>query len=357
MIVNSITILKCNTPFEIGFHSPQRARRQAESMIVILQFNNGIAGYGESAPRAYVTGESPYTVAHIIKNHFSKILFDTEISSVSDIEDTLHFLEEECWNANIKAYNSALGAIDIALLDALGKFQKTTIDKFLYPIIQNNLPRSLSIPLLPPAKIRDFCDPLKSLELESFKILMSEGENDNIERVQLIRSLFGDNVKIRIEANGKWSRDQAISTIEKLKKFNISGVEQPVAGNDIEGLRKIRNITGIPVIVDESLITLADAKHLIENEACDIINIKISKCGGIIKCKQIADLARSRNILCQVGSHVGETDILNKAGEYFAMTVSNLFSFEGFSSLLFGNIWQRNDISDQLLEQIYTIIP
>jgi len=108
-----------------------------------------------------------------------------------------------------------------------------------------------------------------------------------------------------------------------------------LAASDVEGLHEIRNKTGIPVIVDESLCSLSDAKRLIEAEACDVINIKISKCGGLLKSKEIRDFAESKNIPCQVGAHVGETDILGKAGRYFAMTTRNLFCFEGFSQLLF----------------------
>jgi muconate cycloisomerase len=201
--------------------------------------------------------------------------------------------------------------------------------------VKQSISWSLSIPLLPLAKIKEFYYKYKLLEYESVKVLLSEGESDNIKRVHLIRSLFGDRVKIRIEANGKWSVEQALSHIEGLKRFNISGVEQPVAAGDIEGLQEIRRRTGIPVIVDESLCNLSDAKKLIEAKACDIINIKISKCGGLLKSKEIRDFAESKNIPCQVGAHVGETDILDKAGRYFAMTTRNLFCFEGFSYLLF----------------------
>ena len=129
--------------------------------------------------------------------------------------------------------------------------------------------------------------------------------------------------------------------IEKLKGFNIAGVEQPVEKSDIEGLREIRNNTGVPVIVDESMCSLSDAKHLIEMEACDIINIKISKCGGLLKSKQIRDFAQSRNVRCQVGAHVGETDILGRSGRYFVMTTLDPFCFEGFSHLLFENSWKN----------------
>ena len=130
--------------------------------------------------------------------------------------------------------------------------------------------------------------------------------------------------------------------MEKLKIFNIAGVEQPLEGIDIKGLREIRHVTGIPVIVDESMCTLRDAEHLIEMGACDIINIKISKCGGLLKSKQIRNFAQSRNVSCQVGAHVGETDILSRSGQYFAMTTRDLFCFEGFSHLLFDNSWKNN---------------
>ena len=335
MKVTKITLSRCDSPFKFRFHSSHAIRHQSESIIVILQFDNGISGFGESAPRIYVTGESSATVVHIIQHYFAKILFDTEVNYIEDVENILRALEEECFHKNIKAYNSALGAIDIALLDAFGKSQKKVFHEFLYPIVKQSISWSLSIPLLPLPRIKDLYYRYKSLEYESVKVLLNERESDNIKRVHLIRSLFGDCIKIRIEANGKWSRDQAISNIENLKRFNISGVEQPVAAGDIEGLHEIRNKTGIPVIVDESLCNLSDAKKLIEEKACDIINIKISKCGGLLKSKEIRDFAESKNISCQVGAHVGETDILDKAGRYFAMTTRNLFCFEGFSHLLF----------------------
>jgi L-alanine-DL-glutamate epimerase-like enolase superfamily enzyme len=308
--------------------------------VVELQFDNDILGYGESAPRPYVTAETPSTVADTIQRFFSKTLFRSEINSIKDVKRTLDALERECLDKNLNTYNSALGAIDIALFDALGKIHGVPLHHYLGPIVREKISSSLSIPFLHDSIIRELYNELKTLEFDSIKIIMGSVEKDNIERVRMIRSLFGDHLDMRIEANGKWSTEQAISHIEKLKRFNISGVEQPVAAGDIGGLHEIRNKTGIPVIVDESMCNLSDAKKLIEAKACDIINIKISKCGGLLKSKGIRDFAESKNIRCQVGAHVGETDILGKAGRYFAMTTRNLFCFEGFSHLLFEDSWE-----------------
>jgi len=353
MKIIKITLFQCNIPLTLDFHSPHILRRHAESIIIALHFNNGISGLGESAPRPYVTGETCSTVIDVIRNLFSPVLIGREINSMDDLESSISSLEKECLHRNITAFNSALGAVDIALHDALGKFKKVPLHNILGPIVRNGMPYSLSIPIFPSETFKELFHWLKHLEFKSIKIILGDIESDNIERVHLMRSLFGEHMEIRIEANGNWTRRQAISNIEKLKRFNISTVEQPVAASDFEGLKEVRAATGVPVVADESMISISDAKKLIEMEACDIINIKISKCGGLLKSMRIADFARSKNVSCQVGAHVGETDILTRAGEHFCLITPDVTCFEGFSAMLFEDSWRehpkmKNKRSDDL---------
>ena len=123
MKIVKINVFQCNTTFKYPFHSPHIRRIKADSIVVEVQFENGISGYGESAPRPYVTGESCSSVVKTIKDHFAKLLFFHEINTLEDVEKILNILERECLDRNHIAYNSALGAIDIALLEALGKFR------------------------------------------------------------------------------------------------------------------------------------------------------------------------------------------------------------------------------------------
>ena len=100
MKIIKINLFQFNTPFKYSFHSPHIRRIQADSIVVEVQFNNGISGYGESAPRPYVTGETCSTVVNTIQDHFSKILFHQEINSLEDVEKTLNLLEKECHDKN-----------------------------------------------------------------------------------------------------------------------------------------------------------------------------------------------------------------------------------------------------------------
>jgi len=307
-----------------------------------LEFENGISGYGESTPMTYVTGEDCSSVVQVIQNCFSSILFSHEIHTIDDVVGVLNELESECLKRNILHYNSALGAIDIALLDALGKLQKVPVTNFLGSIVREKALYSISIPFLPLQKIKELFFQLPKSNVKYVKVLVGETESENIKRVKLIRSLFGDHVDIRVENNGKWTFQQAVSNLEKLDKFNITAVEQPIAKEDIVGLQRLKKAIRIPIIVDESMCSLSDARNLIEKDACDILNIKISKCGGLLRSRDIAHFAKSQNISCQMGAHVGETEILNAAGKSFALTTSNLIYFEGASFLLFKETYSNN---------------
>jgi L-alanine-DL-glutamate epimerase-like enolase superfamily enzyme len=341
MKIETISIRRYEKPFRFEFHSTQTFRTAAESVILQLEFENGISGYGESTPMEYITGETSSTVIKVIQECFSPILLSQEITTADDIEPLLDELERECLKQKRPYYNTALGAVDIALLDALGKNQGLPLTHFLGPIVRERAPYSVSVPFLPLQKIEELFYQLPKGRVKYVKVLVGKDENENAERVGLVRSLFGDNADIRVENNGVWTLDEATSNLERLKEFHISAAEQPLVKDDIEGLQRLKEVIGIPIVVDESMCSLTDARQLIEKGACDIINIKISKCGGLLRSKRIAQLAQSHNLQCQMGAHVGETEILRSAGESFALTTPNLVFFDGASFLLFEDTWQN----------------
>jgi L-alanine-DL-glutamate epimerase-like enolase superfamily enzyme len=342
MKITKISIRHYKRQFRFKYYSTQTFRTGAESIIVQLEFENGISGYGESIPMEYITGETHSSVVGVIKDCFSPTLFSQTIREADDIEPLLDKLEQECLKSGRLYYNAALAAIDIALFDALGKHRGVPLTDFLGPIVRESAPYSVSVPFLPLQKIQELFHRLPKERVKYVKVLVGKDENENVKRLGLVRSLFGDKVDIRVENNGIWTLDEATSNLERLKEFDISAAEQPLMKNDIEGLPRLRKRIGVPIVVDESMCSITDAKQLIENGACDILNIKISKCGGLRRSKRMAQFAQSHNVPCQIGAHVGETEILRSAGRSFALTTQNLVLFEGASFLLFEEKWQNS---------------
>ncbi|MDD4997893.1 MAG: enolase C-terminal domain-like protein [Syntrophales bacterium] len=340
MKIKNIRLLHCLAPFVFGFHSPHLFRDRADSVIIEIEFDNGIIGYGESAPRSYVTGETCSLVARHIREFCIGMLHGCELASLSDIKRVLDGLEKELIRKAGMSYHSALGALDIALMDALGKQLKKPVHELIGPVVRTDIPHAASIPILTREKFETIMNKFRDFLFSSIKVVMSPDEEDNLKRVNMVRDFFGDGMDIRVEANGKWSREQAHSNLNRLREVGITAVEQPLSPGDLDGMREIRNRTGLLVIADESLSTISDARRLAESGACDILNIKISKCGGLIRSRQIADFASTRGLRCQLGSHVGETEVLSEAGMHFAKILENLTFFEGCSHYFFEKFWE-----------------
>ncbi|MBP1739364.1 MAG: L-Ala-D/L-Glu epimerase [Deltaproteobacteria bacterium] len=348
MKISSLRAYQVTQPFDISFQSGQAFRTKSESVILQVGYDNGMFSYGESAPRTYVTGESISSVGGLILNSFAPLLLQREVATLNDVQAILNDLELFCIQKNFKPYHSALGAVDIALLDGLGKLERRPASFYLGPLLYSTAPHSVSVPFLPVEQIRQLYFRLRHFPFTHLKVLVGEDLAWNAARLGLLRSLFGERVDLRIEVNGKWNFQQAMANIEGLKRFGISAVEQPLPAHDIEAQRRFRKECGIPVVADESFCTLPDAEKLVASQACDILNIKLSKCGGLLRSKAIADFAHSMNVPCQLGAHVGETKVLTAAGNHFAATTDLLWVDGGYSFLLFKDRRDKgNDSNDK----------
>ena len=309
-------------------------RRCAESVILLLDFDDGIRGLGECAPRPYVTGETIASVYKSIVEGYAPSLFRSNVESLVDIERFLHELGENDRTVYRNSL-SAISCIDLALIDALAHKEQCNIQHYLGVPQRDNAPLSLTIPLFSPAHIKDKWHLLQSwLPVQSVKVVVAGSLSENIDRAAYIRDVVGPTMDMRIEVNGQWRYSEACENLASMRGLNISGIEEPLAVADQHRLRNLRDRFAIPVILDESICTFEDAANAIENGHCDIINIKISKCGGLINAQKIIRKAARDGVACQIGTHVGESFILDAAGWHLALAATNLTYFEGCSFLL-----------------------
>ncbi len=161
------------------------------------------------------------------------------------------------------------------------------------------------------------------------QIKIKVGTPDDAARLAAVRKAVGSAVELRADANGAWSAADAIELLKSLAPYQLKIIEQPVVADDITGMKQVRSQCGIPVMADESLVTIEQARRLIADKACDFFNIRLSKNGGIAGSLAIAKLAAEAGIKIQVGAQVGETGILSAAGRTFAAHMTELACAEG----------------------------
>jgi muconate cycloisomerase len=144
-----------------------------------------------------------------------------------------------------------------------------------------------------------------------------------------VREFLGPEARIRVDANGAWTAREAVAKINAMAFLNLEAVEQPVAKNDLEGLAEVTKQVSPAVLADESVCNLVDARRLIDNQAVDGFNLRLSKCGGPYRTIELLDMAEKSGLICQLGCHVGELGLLSAAGRHLAEARRHLVYLEG----------------------------
>jgi L-alanine-DL-glutamate epimerase-like enolase superfamily enzyme len=132
-----------------------------------------------------------------------------------------------------------------------------------------------------------------------------------VDRVRAIRDVTA--ATLRVDANAAWTPKEALRAIERLAPFGIEFVEQPVAGDDLAGLRFVRERSPLPIIADESCITLSDVAQIAD--CCDGINVKLAKCGGITNALKLIAAARAHGLKVMLGCMVSSSLAITAAAQ------------------------------------------
>jgi L-alanine-DL-glutamate epimerase-like enolase superfamily enzyme/pyrroloquinoline quinone (PQQ) biosynthesis protein C len=328
--IDSLTLYQLRIPFHQTFSHALQSREESDAVIVKVTDSDGRSSFGESLPRSYVTGETTESMSAHIREHLApKILreiFAPGWETFEYLQSVMADWTRSDDRAPVVAWNAAFCAVELALLDWSLRADSSSLADFLPPV-RYEVVYSGVISADAPADAAALAKRMARLGISQIKVKV--GTADDVARLEAVRKAVGDKVDLRADANGAWSADDAIEQLRRLAVFNLQAIEQPVRADDLLGLKRVRDESGIPVMADESLVTAEQARRLIELRACDFFNIRISKCGGITGSLAIAKLAHEAGIKIQVGAQVGETGILSAAGRTFAAHLPALACAEG----------------------------
>lgn len=157
-------------------------------------------------------------------------------------------------------------------------------------------------------------------EFREFRALkLKVGFKDDLRFVDEVLKLR--EARLRLDANGGWTKSEAIARIRALNGYPIDFYEQPLQQPALRDLDQIKTRTECTMILDESIKTIADIETF--RSVCDGVNLKLSKCGGITRVIEMAKRARTHGLKlllgCMIESAIGITASLHLASlfDYF----------------------------------------
>jgi len=326
IVSSSIHALKI--PFVEAFSHSAASRQSSDSIVVKVTTDSGVEGFGEGLPRPYVTGETVATCVARVRNVLLPAVrgVKLEVSAHDQILPFINSLLPGNGAGERIAWHSARCAVELAIADCLLRAAGKSFASILPPVV-STVRYSGIIAAGNPADTERKAARMKAAGLRDLKIKVS-GQAD-IDRVRIVREVAGPEVSLRLDANGAFDFESARSFLKAVAAYEVDCVEQPLPRGDPAELAALRTSSPVPLMADESVVTLNDAVALAANRSCDMFNIRISKCGGIFNSLAMAQFAARSGIAIQLGCQVGETAILSSAGRHLAAHLPGLRFVEG----------------------------
>ena len=336
MRLESINGFALTIPFKSAFRHAS-AERAATQTLWVTARAGGQTGYGEGCPREYVTGESLQSAAAFCAAHHREwCAFIRDLGSLRS------------WAArhagDIERNPAAWAAVELALLDVLAKNESMSVESLLgLPQLTGRFRYTAVLGDAQPAHFAAQLAHYLKAGFRDFKIkLAGDGPRDRAKVQALVDAgIAGD--AVRADANNLWSSAaDAIETLESLD-FRFRAIEEPLHAGDYDGMARIASALETKIILDESVLRAGQLAYLGDTSECWIVNLRVSKMGGVLRSLELVPELRKRRIGMIVGAHVGETSLLTRA----ALTVANaardiLIAQEG----AFGTHLLARDVAD-----------
>lgn len=337
MKIQSVILKKINIPFNTTFKHSSAERSQAESALVEMSSDSGFVGYGESCPRQYVTAEDLNTVNSFFRTHITSFK-----QQVNKLEDLVNWMSEN--EKDIDANPAAMCAIEMAFLDLLAKDNTVSIERLLnLPELNGQYKYTAVLGDSSSEVFRTILRKYLQMGFDDFKIKLSGNLAKDQEKCQILNNDIDKSIRVRFDANNLWGDYiLAVNFISNLD-CNYFAIEEPIKPNNYVDLSKIALELDKKIILDESFLRLSQMEYLFDNPDIWLINLRISKMGGLLRSKNIINEARKYGIKIIIGAQVGETSLLTRA----ALTIANyakdlLIAQEG----AFGNLLLKRDLCE-----------
>ncbi len=294
MKITGFELGKLRIPLKMPFKTALRTVDYMEDVVIVLETDTGHKGFGSAPATAVITGETHGSIIEAIRTIILPAIKNEDIQNLNHVVDLIQ--------GSLYKNFSAKAAVEIAVYDLFAQSLGAPLYKILgggEPVLSTDL--TISVDYID-KMVQDAIDAVDR-GFEALKIKVGKDMRVDIERVKAIYAAVSDRALIRLDANQGWTPKQTVTALRELESsgVEIEFIEQPVRGNDVEGMKYVTERVTTAVMADESSFGPREVIDLIQMRGADIINIKLMKTGGISNAIKIADIAALYDVDCMMG--------------------------------------------------------
>ena len=289
MIVKEINLYYVQMPLTEPWVTAYGSQDEIESLFVHLKFD-GAEGWGECAPAPLPLYNTEYTKGafQCANDVLAPILIGKDISKPEQLQTLFQ---------GLKGHEFTKSAFDAAAWDAFAK----TADKPLWSMIGGNNPSitvGADIPVLSSTSM--LIDRIAEAIDQGFpRVKLKYNRQCDPDMIEQVRNTYPD-LAVHIDCNSGFTLDD-IDMFKRLDHFDLKMIEQPLAYDDLIDHSALQKQLKTPICLDESITSVNRAAKAIKVNACQWINIKTSRVGGLTNAIAIHDLCKAHNVPVWIG--------------------------------------------------------
>ena len=268
-----------------------------EVVVVRLESECGRTGYGYT----YTIGRGGSAISALIKHDLKPLLLGADASRIEQIWERMWRCLHYVGRGGLASF--AISAVDIALWDLKGQKEKQPLWKLLggHSGQARAYAGGIDLQLDPDELVEQTNCNLRN-GFRAIKIKVGrENLSEDLARVRAVRDCIGPDMPLMVDANMRWSVEQAIRAARSFSDYDVFWFEEPTIPDDYPGMARIATEGGLPVAAGENLHTIFEFRHTIEMGKIAFPEPDVSNIGGITNWMRVAHLAYAHNL--QVTSH------------------------------------------------------
>lgn len=297
MNVTALTWTPYRIPYASRFATAHGRMAVREGLILRIETDAGRTGCGEAAPVPEFGGGTAADAAAALAE-LAPTVHGRPVAALLEHLATL--------SLDHPGLPAARAALETAALDVLAQQQGVPLAALLAPAPETVVPVNATIGATETADAVAVAHAAvrAGFGTVKLKVGVAASLDAEVDRVAAVRDAIGSAVALRLDANGAWSPETAVTLLRRLAAYDIELVEQPVAADDLAGLAAVRRAVPIPVAADEAATTIDAVRAVIAAEAADVVVIKPMVAGGPRAARAIIDEAIAAGLRVVVTSAI-----------------------------------------------------
>jgi O-succinylbenzoate synthase len=285
MRIDQIDLKIVRLPLVRPFQTSSSRKEHLDHILVRIVAADGTIGWGECASPSdpYYCPETTETCWHILKDFLAPLVLGRDWSHIDELVRLYRL---------VKGNKFAQAGLEMACWDAWSRAQGRPLHSLLGGT-RTEIVSGVSLGI--EKSIEPLLDQIDGYQAEGYRrIKLKIAPGWDVAVVRRVRDRF-PTIPLQVDANSAYTLDD-LPALQALDDFNLLLIEQPLAHDDIIDHARLQAALKTPICLDESIHSADDARKAIDLGACRVINIKVSRVGGLSEAKRVHDVCFARGV-------------------------------------------------------------